>query len=262
MSTDLSRTEDRVDLDDFGEALPHSLPVPFRPARFPQIADQERRAYRRLLRPLRKVRRATFALLKVPDPRRSAHEPRHKAADQLDWDAYTGQQWRRAISEYLTELQGAPDVTHAQAGWWFSEAALPVEWKLGMEMGLDRAVLLTGASEAALQRFDPAVRAWFAEHAFDRLSDNGRSRLAGILTDVDRPGGSIEGIIRTGIEQGTNPMQVARELGSQFDHYEDYEFARLTRTEVAFAQEAGIQQELGAEGWTEIPGLEYPPWHP
>lgn len=270
-----STTEERLELDEFGETLPHSLPAPFRPARFPQIIEQERRAYRKLLRPLRQVRRETFRILGLSDPGRQGARgagrsapvavPRVRLARGrrvLGWDAYSRTEWHKAVGEYLDGMVGGADLTKAKTGWWYSDAALPTEWKFGMEVGVDRAVLLTGAEEAALTRFDPAVREWFGDHAFDRLSDQGRNRLGDILTSADRPGGSVESIIRTGIEEGTNPMEVARELGRQYDHYEDYEFARLARTETAFAQEAGIAQELKAEGWTEIPGAEYPPYHP
>lgn len=267
-------TEDRIDLDEFGEALPHSLPSPFRPARFEQVIEQERLAYRRLLRPLRTVRRETFAMLGLTDPGRQATRGargspaaslppvRVARTKQLEWDAYTRQQWNRAIANYLDALQGSTNLTHAEAQWFFSDAALPTEWRLGMEVGIKRAVLLTGADEAATDALGQGVREAFGRDAFARLSDNGRSRLADILTSDTRPGGSVESIIRTGIEDGTNPMTLARELSGQYDHYEKWEFARLTRTEVGFAQEAGLDEELRGEGWAPIPGVRYPPLHP
>lgn len=269
----IDTTEDRLDLDDFGEDLPHSLPPPFRPARFEEIADQERHVYRRLVVPLRKVRRETFRILGIPDPGRTSQRGLRDpvvrrmlalrlARKQIDWTGASQADWNKAITEYLKEIQGSADLTQAEAGWQFSEGILPEEWKLGMEVGVNRTVLLTGADEAALVRFDPRAIEAFGEKAFTRLSEDGRSRIGGYLTDLDRKGGSIESIIRTGIEEGTNPNVVARDLAAQFDGYERYEFARLTRTEVAFAQEEGLHQELGAEGWTEIAGARYPPYHP
>ena len=245
-----SPTEDRVDLADFDEDLPHSLPG-MRPVRFEEVVSHERRAYRALVRPLRAFRRAVFDMLDLGG-RRGA---------KVAWSGYTQQEWDRAIAKFLLDMQGATDIRAAAEGWFFSEAALPTEWRFGMRVGLGRATLLTGASEAALeQTTGDAVRA-FGQNAFERLSDQGQSRLANILESKDYPGGSVRSIIQAAVESGENPLTTARDLAGRFDQYERWEFARLTRTEVAFAQEAGIRDELEGEGYRQLP-MRYPPLHP
>ena len=119
----------------------------------------------------------------------------------------------------------------------------------GAEMtGEDAVRISTGRSSLEAQAL--------LDHAFDRLSDNGRLRLEGVLDDIKE-------ILHEGVGLGTNPLDLARELSSRFDAYEGHEFRRLARTEAAFAQVEGQMNEFRTEG-VDASGVEAdpPPWHP
>ena len=148
MAPKQSPTEDRVDLSEFGEDLPHSLPGNFRPPRFEEIVEQEVEAYRAFVKPLRKLRRKLFEILGVRDEK--------AARKQVEWSVIEQAQWDRAISEYLVEMQGSDSIPAAAETWYYSDAALPEQWRLGTEVGIDRATVLTGASEATLPALDYA----------------------------------------------------------------------------------------------------------
>lgn len=263
----LGTTEDRVDLDEFGEDEPHSLPV-LRPARFEEIHQQERPFRRALVAAWRKLRNRTFRVLGVryTGSRKAVRSPLC-ARKQIDFGAIEQIQWQQAIDEYLADVQGDRSIASAEQNWLRSDGVLPEQWRLAITTGVDRATVLTGAAEAALPATDAAALAEFTETAFERLSEGGVSRLQRVLTDPTYPGGSVEGIIREGIAESVNPLQTARELSARFDQYEDYEFARLARTETAFAQNFGITAELEAEGFTPTvvmagPDHGFPPFHP
>jgi hypothetical protein len=184
---------------------------------------------------------------------------------QVNWDNVSQIEWNQLVNEYLVEMQGSTDVVAMTNNWSFSDGNLPEEWRLATQTGVDRSVLLTGATEAALDTFPAEAVDAFGKSAFERLSVGGRSRLK-VMLDGDYPGGSIRSIIGNAVETGENPLTTARNLSRRFDQYERWEFARLTRTEVAFAQEAGLAAELKAEGYV-VPqrngeNIDLPPYHP
>jgi len=119
-----------------------------------------------------------------------------------------------------------------------------------MTVGVNRATLLTGAAEATIQQFDRAAIDDFGRRAFERLSVQGQSRLAAHLTGP----GSVQEILEQGIAESVNPVQLARDLSRRWNDYERWEYTRLARTEVAFAQNRGAREELQAEGY------QYPDW--
>jgi len=108
-------------------------------------------------------------------------------------------------------------------------------------LGITRAYELTGAGDSALSATEneSGVQA-FMGMAFDRLSENGAMRLEGIRDE-------LRGILEDGVANSINPIDVARSISAQFDEYSRYEFERLARTEIAFAQNAGFIDECQAE---------------
>jgi hypothetical protein len=112
----------------------------------------------------------------------------------------------------------------------------------GMSLGVLRANegTQTGAANVLISRDANSVQQ-FMTNAFERLSDQGALRLEQILPEVKQ-------IIQQGISLGENPLEIARQLSSRFDEYKTWEFERLVRTEVAFAQNAGFIAECEAEG--------------
>jgi hypothetical protein len=112
----------------------------------------------------------------------------------------------------------------------------------GMSLGVLRANEATGTGSAnvLIARDANSVQS-FMTNAFERLSDQGALRLEDILPQV-------KDIIKQGIDLGENPLEIARQLSARFDQYKGWEFERLVRTEVAFAQNAGFVAECEAEG--------------
>jgi hypothetical protein len=111
-----------------------------------------------------------------------------------------------------------------------------------MSLGVLRANEATGTGSAnvLIARDANSVQS-FMTNAFERLSDQGALRLEDILPQV-------KDIIKQGIDLGENPLEIARQLSARFDQYKGWEFERLVRTEVAFAQNAGFVAECEAEG--------------
>lgn len=112
-------------------------------------------------------------------------------------------------------------------------------------VGVQRAGrLMQQATDVTVGRQSPAVEAMLNQ-AFDRLSQNGRLRLEGILDDV-------QGILVSGAANGLSPLAVARQLTRQFDAYKGWEFQRLARTEAAFASERGVRTQLKEFGVEKV----------
>ena len=97
------------------------------------------------------------------------------------------------------------------------------------------------------------------DHGFERLSDDGRARLGPIM-DV------LESQLEYAAYYDVNPFSFSQYWMQQFDQYEDWEFARLARTESAFAQATGkldwLRDELGARDDALAQHSAFPPIHP
>lgn len=81
--------------------------------------------------------------------------------------------------------------------------------------------------------------------AFDRLSEEGRLRFEARL-------GEIRDAMLEGFSSGANPLDIARRLSSDLDSYERSRLETITRTEMAFASEAGIRDLYTASGITRV----------
>jgi SPP1 gp7 family putative phage head morphogenesis protein len=75
------------------------------------------------------------------------------------------------------------------------------------------------------------------DHAFTRLSENGRLRLENVRDDV-------HGILLGAQDAGISPIETARQLSKQFDHYRRAQFETLARTETAYASEEGNRIQM------------------
>jgi len=110
----------------------------------------------------------------------------------------------------------------------------------GLSLGVLQARTATGGGPAnVLLTRDAASVQRFLARGFERLSKGGQLRLEAVLPDVKR-------IIQSGMDLGQNPLEIARTLKKRFDNYKGWEFERLARTEVAFAQNAGYIAECEA----------------
>jgi len=164
------------------------------------------------------------------------------------WDWLTWDMLDRLADELSVQLIGGARMTGTEYAV-HQNAVLARAGRTGFAIGVDRAVQLTQAGESALPMRGSAAAHKFMLEGFDRLCDGGRLRLANIL----RPGTdypqSVQSILQAAMQEGENPIKTARTLAARFDQYERWEFARLARTEVAFAQNRGQAEEWQAEGY-------------
>jgi hypothetical protein len=174
--------------------------------------------------------------------------------------SYTPEQeaaFDRAIEQFLTTMAGK---YRDKIGFTAQDGGDGViqQWeRFAHSLGVGRAVEMTGAEAAmVLPGRNSMAIVDLLNNAFDRLSDNGRLRLE---TSLD----GLKDIIREGMDLGQNPIVVAREMSGRFDSYAGWEFQRLARTEISFAQNAGLIDEFGAEG-VDMSGVseDPPPFHP
>lgn len=208
--------------------------------------------YTDILDELGTLRREAFRAFGLGDPGRTTRE----AVPDTDPFDFTDSQMRvldDAIGRFLETMRGSGG---DRTSFVEADGLIQENDRFAHAIGVTRATEMTGVEDAALgSRNDEAIRA-LMENAFDRLSEGGQMRLDGQL-------GELRDIIQSGMDEGRNPLDVAREMGERFDQYEQYEFNRLARTEIAFSQNEGQMNEFRAEG-VDMSTVESdpPPWHP
>jgi hypothetical protein len=113
-------------------------------------------------------------------------------------------------------------------------------------LGVGRAAALLGVDQAQIvpARADPAVLRYL-QIAFDKLSEQGEIRLAGIKPEIHQ-------ILGDAVAARENPLDTGKRLSERFDHYRRYEFDRLARTEIGNAEVQGMARELQAQGEEEV----------
>jgi hypothetical protein len=187
------------------------------------------------------LRDKAWQIFDLPDPMLE------NSANKADGDpfSYTPEQeaaFDRAIEQFLTTMAGK---YRDKIGFTAQDSGDGViqQWeRFAHSLGVGRAVEMTGAEAAmVLPGRNSTAITDLMNNAFDRLSDNGRLRLETSL-------GGLKDIIREGMDLGQNPIAVAREMSGRFDSYAGWEFQRLARTEISFAQNAGLIDEFNAEG--------------
>lgn len=131
-------------------------------------------------------------------------------------------------------------------------------------LGVTRAVEMSGADAMQIlpDRNGAAVQNLLSK-AFDRLSSSEMGPDGQMRLRLEGKLGELQEIINEGLSLGSSPLEVAREMSAKFDAYRGWEFERLARTEVAFAQVQGQMDEYRAEG-IDMSSVEAdpPPWHP
>lgn len=131
------------------------------------------------------------------------------------------------------------------------------EWdRFAYGVGLKRASEATGAQAATLlpERNADGIMKLLSD-SFDRLSEDGQLRIGDQLD-------GIREVLQAGLETGANPLDVAGDLAERFQGYREYEWDRLARTEIAFAQNRGMVDEFSAEGYSMDGIGDEPPFHP
>ncbi len=202
------------------------------------------------------LRDRTWQIFGLPEPtlQNSANK------GMRDPFSYTPEQeaaFDRAIEQFLTTMAGKYRDKIGFTAYDGGDGVIQQWERFAHSLGVGRAVEMTGAEAAMVLpgRNSTAIKN-LLNIAFDRLSDNGRLRLETSL-------GGLRDLIREGMDLGQNPIAVAREMSGRFDAYAGWEFQRLARTEVSFAQNAGLIDEFGAEG-VDMSGVidDAPPFHP
>lgn len=117
-------------------------------------------------------------------------------------------------------------------------------YKVGLQRGAD---LVNADQMMEVARGDPAVRAML-EHAFERMSENGRLGLEGI-------GDQVHSVLTSAQAAGLNPLETARQLTAEFDQLKGWEFQRLARTESAYAAIDGSRDQMMELGVTQVEWL-------
>ena len=200
--------------------------------------------YNDLLRPLNALREAVFAALPFPDPAKDDGEEqpfRYTAASRRVID--------RAVEIFLEEMAG-PDRTRAGFVDGGAESDSPdgviqqrdvFTYAIGLQRGAE---LMDAEQSMQPGRTSPAVKQML-DHAFDRLSENGKLRLEGVRDEIH------ESLVNAQ-DAGLSPLETARNLAGRFDQYAGWEFQRLARTEAAFASEAGVRDQLQDLGVQQV----------
>lgn len=194
--------------------------------------------YQDLLKPLATLRSSVFMALPMEDRTKAEAEPfRYTAAERRTID--------HAVDLFLAEMAG-PDRTKGGFVHGGPESDTPdgviqqrdvLTYAIGIKRGAD---LLDKSPTLAPARTSPAVTKML-EHAFERLSEDGKLRLEGIRDEV-------HGLLVAAQDAGLSPLETGRELSARFDQYQDWEFQRLARTEAAFASEAGVRDQMSDMG--------------
>jgi hypothetical protein len=200
---------------------------------------------------LRNLKRHTWRIFELPQVTRDAAQelpPFSMTDDQI-------REFNGAVSIFLDKMIGRD---RSQLGFTqpSNDAVIPEYERFAHQLGVNRATEMTAADAAQLTGdANAAAQRQLLENAFARLSENGQMRLEGQLDELRQ-------ILVDSVGEGANPLDVARDMSDRFDQYERYEFERLCRTEVGFAQVAGQIDEFQAEG-VDTSGVDgdAPPFH-
>lgn len=246
------------------------------PARFREIAEQERRIWTAIRKPFEALAERVWAACDLPG---SVGKLFGEAQRKYEYTADMDAALQRAASMFVQSVLGLADTPDEFASpanairpvsnaLFDGEPILPGELRTAFRIGIDRAVQVTHATEAALSSplMELATQEMMQD-AFKLLSDGARIKLADVLTATGYPGGSVKDLLMKAMEDGQNPLQTARDLRRKFKDIQNYNWARLARTETAFAQNGGALAEYEAEHYvvpTRADGsrLSFAPYHP
>lgn len=198
------------------------------------------------------LRKATWAAFGLPGPAAFAVE---RIPDDVPFD-YTPEQMKTfntAVDLFVKRMAGK-ELT--KAGFVKGDGIIQ-EWdRFAYGVGLKRASEATGAQAAMLlpERNADGIEKLLSD-SFDLLSEDGQLRIGDQLD-------GIREVIQDGMSTGASPLDVSGDLAEKFQGYKDYEWERLARTEIAFAQNRGMKDEFTAEGYSMDGIKEEPPFHP
>lgn len=189
--------------------------------------------YANLLVPLSRLEESVFLALGLEEPAKAEPVFRYKIRQRDVID--------RAIDLFLTEMAGPVRTREGFVlGGPASDTPDGVMQQAEVQAfatGLGRgAELAGGAVTIAPARTSPQVMAML-NNAFTRLSENGALRLEKVRDDV-------HSILVSAQDAGISPIDTARQISKQFDHYNRSQFETLARTEAAYASEEGNRLQM------------------
>lgn len=245
-----------------------------KPARFRAIAEQECRVHEKLRTPWRRLAEHLWTVFQLPGKARTlAADIPFELTAEMDAALSRATKWYvDAIVGYGVDADSfaqpsmaAVDVNNPLHN---GKPILPGELRTGFQAGIDRALVVTGADAPAILgvRNEAAVQEMMRD-AFGLLSEGARVTLGDVLTEDTYSGGSVHKLLMDAMHEGQNPLQTARALNAKFTDIEGYQWARLSRTETAFAQNTAMQAEYHAEGYrpplrADGTAIEFAPYHP
>lgn len=246
------------------------------PARFAEIADGEKALYLDIRQAWREAAKHLWQVLRLPGKTIGLAEEIWAWTPEMEAEFDRAAKW---FAEAVMGKAKSPEQFANPANALFptgspfedGPAILPEHLRTGFEAGVERAVLVTDAETAALVGARNAdAQGQMLRRSFERLSEGAHIKLADVLTANDYPGGSVRDLLREAMANGDNPQKVARTLRLKFSDIEEYNWPRLARTEISFAQNYAMQDEYEAEGYrtphlpSDMGGQEIPlpPYHP
>lgn len=249
-------------------AIPPGSLIATKPARFPEQAAQEERTYAAILRLWGRIE--AFLLNALGLRGSGAH-----AAEETPWVMGPSEEFRllqsaqwlcegilgkaTSASEFASPVYAMVSVENPV---WEGIPILPGEMRTAYSIGITRAVQESGIGQAALVGTKQAMaQDELSRIAFARLTQGARDRIGHVLYKPGYPGG-VRDALQDAMARGESPLKVARELRDRFGDIRDYNWARLARTEIAFAQNGAMIAEYEQEGFRRAVGGLLPPYHP
>ena len=189
-----------------------------------------------------------------------------KAVTRWWWGAEQRARLHQVAVEYLDGVAGTalPPSPGTLASLAVMTAPLVTFWERSHDLGIEQGRELLGLVQEAIGASRAGSVQKLVADGFDRLTEGSRLKLGDFLEGTGYPGGSVREVLERAFTEGATPIEAGRDLAARWDGFEQHEFERLCRTEVAFAQIRGKVDEWRAAGYT-LQGVvadEQPPFHP
>lgn len=207
-----------------------------------QLFPSEEPQYEGLTREIARAWRATraaFAVMREDWFQAAGLDDPATARAGRAMDPLAGSRINAAIDQFLREFAGSDRSADGFATDAGEDGILQQAEYLSYTVGWQRGQTLT--ERQANLEFTAAQREALLRDAYARLSDGSRLRFEGRLDEIRRA-------MVAALEAGDNPLSIARKLGRDLDGYEAGRLKTIIRTEMAFASEAGINDQYRAAG--------------
>lgn len=168
------------------------------------------------------LRRAMFAAAGLDEPAKSVKNLNQGQERALD----------AAIEAFMRQMAGSDRSAEGFVSADSEDGLIQQAEYLAHSVGVGRAQALTGTM-ARNPQLEEAQRQALLRDAFSRLSEDGRLRFEDRLAEIGRT-------MVQGFRDGSNPLEIARQLGDNLDGYHQGRLRTIVRTEMAIASETAI----------------------